>query len=250
MSAQRASLVRDQVFDRKMEVIPDFVFDERVAHAFDDMAGRSIPAYDLLHTLSASLIANYAQTGSTIYDLGCSTGSFLLRLLMQLPQGAFRYVGVDQSDEMLKRAEIKLGPVGEADVELRCEDISKTAVHNASACVLHYTLQFCAPERRLAILQNVYRGMLPGGCLIVSEKVRHEPASVESLMTAHYYEFKRRNGYSELEIAQKREALERVMRPFTIDENQALFRAAKFTTFELIQKSYHFTTWLAVKDRQ
>jgi tRNA (cmo5U34)-methyltransferase len=79
------------------------------------------------------------------------------------------------------------------------------------------------------------------------EKVLGESSTFNRLFINHYYELKRRNGYSDLEIAQKREALENVLVPYRLEENREMLRAQGFRHVDVFWKWYNFCGILAMK---
>ena len=64
--------------------------------------------------------------------------------------------------------------------------------------------------------------------LIVSEKVRFADEWQQNYFDHTHTAYKRANGYSALEVAQKRAALEHVLIPDRIEDHEARFRAAGF----------------------
>jgi tRNA (cmo5U34)-methyltransferase len=227
----------------------DFDFGEDTAAVFDDMLGRSVPFYDEIQRMVAELAADFAQDGA-IYDLGCSTCTTFLRIAPLLPAGSkARFVGIDSSPDMLAVARRKLDELdAPLRVELREADLDRGAeVADATVVLLVLTLQFVRPLNRDRLLAQVYRGLRPGGCLILVEKVLGETPLWNRLFIRHYHELKRRNGYSELEIAQKREALENVLVPYRLEENCDLLARHGFESADVFFKWYNFCGLIAVK---
>jgi len=159
-----------------------------------------------------------------------------------------QFLGIDSSEPMLTRCRNRLEAQNLLErVDLRCGDISETALPQASFVVLHYTLQFISPELREDLLRRIHEALLPGGALLLTEKVICQECKLDELFVKLYYDMKRRNGYSELEIAQKRRALEDVLVPLTLDENVSLLEKAGFERVEIHSKWLNFTSLLAVK---
>lgn len=239
---------RDEVFKRPQRAVSDFAFGEKVASVFDDMLLRSVPFYEEMQRMIAELAADFAVDGTNVYDLGCSTGTTILNLSRHVPQDV-TYVGVDNSEEMLKRCRAKLaeGRLPRPHT-LLCADLNRTCpVDNASVVLMVLTLQFIRPLQRERLLAQIHRGMTDNGCLIVVEKVLGEDSLFNRLFIKHYYEFKQRNGYSRLEIAQKREALENVLVPYKLLENRELFLRSGFRFCDTFFKWYNFAGLIAVK---
>jgi tRNA (cmo5U34)-methyltransferase len=230
--------------------VKDFDFGRDTAQVFDDMLGRSVPFYEEQQRMIAELAADFAAPGTVIYDLGCSTCTSFLQIGRALPAGTdVRFVGFDSSAEMLERAKAKLG---EAEFpwpyELRLADLdSGVETPRASVVLLILTLQFVRPLNRERLIRGICEGLAENGCLILVEKVLGEHSTFNRLFIKHYYEMKRRNGYSELEIAQKREALENVLVPYRLLENRELLRSQGFQHVDVFFKWYNFCGIIAIK---
>jgi len=241
---------KDDLFARTARREGDFVFDESVAAVFDDMLERSVPFYVEQQAMIAELARRHWREGSLVVDLGCSTGTTLVSICSQLPD--VRAVGVDNSAPMVDRARTTLAARGlddrvdlvEADLEVGLADLDLGA---ASVVTICWTLQFLEPSGRRSLLREVHDLLVPGGALLVTEKVAPPDARAVDLFTDLYYEFKRRNGYSRTEIARKREALEGVLVPLTVDGNLELLRSAGFESPSTFFQWYPFAAFLAVK---
>jgi len=226
----------------------DFEFGVETAKVFDDMVERSVPFYSEIQRMMVELAGDFATESSSLYDLGCATGTTLAVLDAPLPAGV-TFIGVDNSASMLAKAEEKLKALGTArNWRLVNSDLNELPpIENASVVLLCLTLQFVRPLRRERIMRQICDGMLPQGGLILVEKVTATDSRVNRLFINHYYDMKRRHGYSDLEIAQKREALENVMIPYRLDENVELLRNAGFATVEPFFTWYNFCGLLAIK---
>ncbi len=113
--------------------------------------------------------------------------------------------------------------------------------------IMNYTLQFIPRDRRLGLVKKIYDSLNTGGVFIFSEKIVSSNTSVNDLLTDLYYDFKRRNGYSELEISQKREALENVLIPLTAEEQMELLQKAGFVKCEVLFRWYNFACFIGIK---
>ncbi|MDH5359513.1 MAG: carboxy-S-adenosyl-L-methionine synthase CmoA [Gammaproteobacteria bacterium] len=236
---------RDQIYAEPLAAVTDFRFDENVVKVFPDMINRSVPGYSTLVNLIGVLALNYVQPGSRIYDLGCSLGASTLSMLHHLQGIECHYVAVDNSTAMIERAKALL-PAGQ-DVSLICADIQDVLIEDASVVVMNFTLQFLNPEERLTILQNIYRGLRPGGVLILSEKIQlPEPEQDHRFIELHH-QFKKANGYSELEISQKRSALEKVLIPESVETHTRRLQQAGFARVETWYQCLNFVSLLAQK---
>jgi tRNA (cmo5U34)-methyltransferase len=239
---------KDQVFKEEIEQASDFKFGANVANVFDDMVNRSVPYYGEIQRMMAELAADHAKEGSDVYDLGCSTGTTMIGM-DTLVNPKVRFVGIDDSREMLDKCKLKLSEIGfSREYELRCADLSQgVKVNNASVVVLCLTLQFVRPIYREQLLKNIYDGLNSGGVLILVEKILAEESDFNRDFIKYYYNYKRRNNYSELEISQKREALENVLIPYKLSEDIAILRDRGFINCEVFFKWYNFAGIIAVK---
>ena len=239
---------KDEVFRDEIEKASDFKFGENVAKVFDDMVNRSVPYYGEIQRMMAELATDHAKEGSDVYDLGCSTGTTMIGMDTMVNQ-SIRFIGVDDSQEMLDKCKSKLMELGfSRDYELRCADLGQgIKVENASVVVLCLTLQFVRPIYREQLLKNIYDGLNSGGVLILVEKILAEESNFNRDFIDYYYNYKRRNQYSEMEISQKREALENVLVPYKLSENITLLRDKGFAHCEVFFKWYNFAGLIATK---
>lgn len=239
---------KDEVFKSDIEKASDFKFGANVAKVFDDMVNRSVPYYGEIQRMMAELAADYAREETFVYDLGCSTGTTMIGMdTMVTPN--IKFIGVDDSQEMLDKCKSKLMELGfSRPYELRCADLGQgIKIENASVVVLCLTLQFVRPINRDRLLQDIYKGLNPGGVLILVEKILAEESNFNRDFINYYYNYKRRNNYSEMEISQKREALENVLVPYKLSENITLLRDKGFAHCEVFFKWYNFAGLIAVK---
>lgn len=226
----------------------DFAFNERVAEVFDDMLSRSIPHYRSVIDGMAQLLAALLPTGATIYDLGCSTGTTLLELCRCLPAKQFCYIGIDNAQAMLDKARMKSVMFKKSNLlTFRQGDITTSPLPDAAGILCNYTMQFLRPVTRQAFVSRLYANLPPGGVLLLSEKNIAHASKLNRAFISAYHEFKRGQGYSELEIAAKREALENVLVPFSLEENIAMLRQAGFKEIEVFFKWFNFSSLVALK---
>lgn len=240
---------KDQVFKEEIQKSSDFKFGATVAKVFDDMVNRSVPYYGEIQRMMAEQAADYAQAGTDVYDLGCATGTTLIGMNATIAE-TIRFIGIDDSPEMLAKCRSKLEEAGfKRPFELRVADLnSSVGISNASVVVLCLTLQFVRPIYREKLLKSIYDGLCSGGVLMLVEKILTENSAFNRDFIKYYYDYKRRNHYSELEIAQKREALENILIPYKLSENIALLRDTGFAHCEVFFKWYNFSGLIAYKD--
>jgi len=238
---------KDSIFDVE-HISEDFVFNERVAQVFDDMLDRSVPFYqEVIHSI-ARILSAALEDNSSIVDLGCATGATLLQLSSLLEQKQFHYTGIDNSPAMLDKAQLKSELFSKQDsLHFVQGDIMEVEQPDTSAFILNYTLQFIRPLNREPFLKKLYSNLVPGGICILSEKtISHHPGLNRSFIDI-YHKFKKERGYSELEIAKKREALENVLIPCSLEENRSMLQSAGFVEVEPFFQWFNFVSFLAVK---
>ena len=243
--------MKDKIFSDGKPRGSDFQFDSAVAQVFDDMLVRSVPFYLEQQSMIADIAEKFWVSGTNVYDLGCSTGTTLINLCRRI-SGASCFVGYDNSFPMLQKARRRIKKAGlETKIELRSGDLNgKLAVielENAGVVTMCWTLQFIRPLQRDKLVRWIHRGLVDNGVLIVSEKVLTQSSSMNRFFIDFYYNFKRKNGYSEMEISKKREALENVLIPYQIDENIELFRRNGFKIVDTFFQWYNFVGFLCVK---
>ena len=243
---------RDDIFTSTAARGSDFQFTEEVANVFDDMLARSVPFYLEQQSLIEEVARKFWIPGTAVVDLGSSTGTTLIRLADQLGPEA-RLIGYDNSEPMLERARGNADKAGMGDrIEFKFADLngnlSDVSIEGASIVIICWTLQFIRPLRRDILIKKIYDGLEDGGALIVTEKVLTNDSNMNRFFIEFYYDFKRRNGYSEEEIMKKREALENVLIPYRFDENFELFRSNGFQTVETFFQWYNFAGFLCVKN--
>lgn len=238
----------DRIFANPLASIPDFRFDDSVAAVFPDMIQRSVPGYQAIISMIGELAGRYAQPNSICYDLGCSLGAATLAMRHGISSEGCRIVSVDNSRAMLDRAvTILRQDQATVPVDLRCEDVIDTQIAKGSVVVLNFTLQFIPLAERAKLIKSVYDGLLPGGVLIMSEKVSFSDPQHQALMTELHHNFKRANGYSDLEISQKRSALEKVLLPETLATHQQRCKQAGFASMDVWFQCFNFASMLAIK---
>lgn len=219
-----------------------FRFDESVARVFADMVRRSVPGYELV-AQAGGLVAAQLGGGGKCYDLGCSLGEGLAAVRRVLPP-AVPCVGVDNSPSMLRGCARRLRRMGLMDgVELRCEDMCDTRIENAALVLMNYSLQFVPPRRRMALLRRVAAGLRPGGLLLLSEKLA---GPGDGMLAQMHAGFKRAQGYSDMELARKRDALERVLVPDSLATHRRRLRRLGLGCTVWLQ-CFNFVSILAAK---
>lgn len=238
----------DRLFAKSLANARGFRFDESVVRVFPDMISRSVPGYELVIPMLAMLARRYAQDDSNIYDLGCSLGAASLAMSHSVRAQGTEIIAVDNSAAMVSRCRQVLAEnPGKVPVVVRLENILDTHIENASVVVLNFTLQFLEREQRQALINKISVGMCAGGALILSEKICFSNAREQTDQANWHEDFKRTQGYSELEIAQKRNALEAVLQPDTEAKHLERFKAAGLNHPRRWFQCFSFASYIAIR---
>ena len=238
---------RDDLFASPLSDSGLFRFDASVASVFPDMINRSVPGYATVVGMTGTLAAQHARPGSQIYDLGCSWGASLLSVAREPACDRCELIGIDNSESMLEQASNHLAQFPEAKrIQLQHADVLDTPLHNASVVIMNYTLQFIPIEEREGLLKRIREAMMPGDVLILSEKLTlPDPRLNEYLIDLHH-DFKRQQGYSDLEIAQKRQALEDVLVPETRQTHVERLQKVGFSRCDVWFQCLNFGSLIAI----
>ena len=239
---------RDKVFAEKKDRIEPFAFNREVTAVFDDMLNRSVPLYQESIERQAQMSQAFFQEKTRIYDLGCSHGNLGVLIAEQFGSIPFTMVGVDSSYPMIEKYQARLNKIENAHrIDLVCGLLEDIQIENASVVLINLTLQFLALSKRDKLIEKIFQGLLPRGILLVTEKIIAPSLSINELEQDFYRRFKRENGYSELEISQKRDALEKVLIPETIEIHQQRFLDAGFSAVDVWVKWFNFASMIAIK---
>jgi tRNA (cmo5U34)-methyltransferase len=239
---------KDSIYANPIAELTAFSFDDEVARVFPDMIKRSVPGYTTIIAMTGLMAGKFSTADSNVFDLGCSLGASTLAMRQHIQSEGCRILGVDNSPAMIERchAVIETDTHG-TPVDLYCQDILDTSVENASVVVLNFTLQFIPLEQRETLIQRISKGLRPGGILILSEKVLFADPHLNELNIELHHQFKRANGYSDLEIAQKRSALEDVLIPETLDTHKQRIASAGFNSCDVWFQCFNFASLVALK---
>lgn len=238
----------DAIYAEQLGNIPPFAFDQAVAAVFPDMIARSAAGYTLSLPLIALWAAEYAQPDSRIYDLGCSLGATTVAMRQRVTQPC-HFVAVDNSPAMVARCRALLDEQPTPAVELLQADVRDVPIDNASVVVLNLVLMFLPVADRLPLLKRIYHGLRPGGILIVAEKTKAADAATQARITTIHHAWKRANGYSDLEVSQKRTALENVLVPDSAETHITRLKQAGFDPIDQWQQTLNFVAMTAHKPR-
>jgi len=244
----------DTLYATHLEKVDQFSFNQQVVNVFPDMINRSVPGYqtiiDGIGKLAALHIKRNAITQATIYDLGCSLGSVSLSVAKHINNKAARIIGIDNSEAMIAQCRQHISAFNFSDsIELYFGDLTEVNISNCDIVVMNFTLQFIDRKKRDSIIQKIFDALKPGGMLILSEKIKHDEGELDQVLVSLHHDFKRENGYSDLEISQKRSALEDVMILDSVSTHQARLVQAGFTSSSLWFQQYNFMSLLAIKGK-
>ena len=243
---------RDTLFASPLGDIASFRFNADVVDVFPDMITRSVPGYETIIAITATFAERYVQADSRCYDLGCSLGASTIAMRHGIKAPGCTIVAVDNSAHMIDRCktvltEDSLTTKHNVAVEVICGDILSREISKASMVVMNFTLQFIPPEYRQMLIQRIYDGLAPGGILVLSEKIAFADQNLNELMIDLHHAFKRANDYSELEISQKRTALENVLLPETLTAHRQRLSNAGFQSIDVWFQCFNFASLLAIK---
>ena len=235
---------KDRVFAKPLSDVKAFEFNEDVTRVFQDMITRSVPGYELLLQMIALYASVFVRDKSNIYDLGCSLGEVSRLIAEQTRKLDCAIIAVDNSPSMIRKCQ-QFGESG--NIDWRCDDIQNIEISNASMVVLNLTLLFIDRDQRQSLITGIARGLNEGGVLVLSEKVLLDPELENQRMVQLHQAFKKMRGYSDLEISQKRTALENVLLPDSQAMHQQRLKQAGFSEVYQCFRCFNFVSYLAIK---
>lgn len=237
--------MRDNLFNANID-IADFRFDKEVVEVFDDMVRRSVPGYDSMIQMIGLIARMYGQDNTNYYDLGSSTGAISLAIALNNKHQKNTFFAIDNSEEMVSKCKQNLESKID-NLQATCADINQIQIENASIVVLNLTLQFIDVKDRSNLIKKIYEGLNPGGVLIISEKIHFEDKETQDQITNLHIDFKKENGYSELEIANKRQAIENVLITDTKAIHIERLKDSGFKDTSCFFQCLNFVSFLSVK---
>ena len=237
--------MRDNLFNANID-IADFRFDKEVVEVFDDMVRRSVPGYDSMIQMIGLIARMYGQDNTNYYDLGSSTGAISLAIALNNKHQKNTFFAIDNSEEMVSKCQQNLESKID-NLQAICADINQIHIENASIVVLNLTLQFIDVKDRSNLIKKIYEGLNPGGVLIISEKIHFEDKETQDQITNLHIDFKKENGYSELEIANKRQAIENVLITNTKAIHIERLKDSGFKDTSCFFQCLNFVSFLSVK---
>lgn len=241
---------QDTLFKQE-QALHDFKFNAAVANVFPDMIKRSAPGYATIVEHIGLLAPHFAKDNTVLYDLGSSLGavSMVLRLATQI-HGA-RVIAIDSSTAMIEKSKefFKAQSMMHESllpIEVKLADILEEEYLPSSLIALNFTLQFIDPAQRLGLLKKLRHSLVAGGALFLSEKIYFEDQEIQARLNELHIAFKRAHGYSELEISQKRQSIENVMKIDTFKIHEARLKEAGFSEVILWFSCLNFCSILAL----
>jgi tRNA (cmo5U34)-methyltransferase len=240
--------MKDELYKKPLEKVEKFEFSRDVVNVFDDMISRSVPQYELNQMMTAEMALEFYQENTEFYDLGCSTGKTAKILDKTFGNQNFNYTGIDNSAPMIEECKKIQSLVSENHrLQFICGDIENFTYTNAGVVIANYTFQFIQPDHRLPLLKNIYNSLKNKGVLLLCEKVYENDSELSDHFIKMHHKMKKSYGYSELEIIQKRDAIENVLVPNETLENLDLLKTAGFDSAAIYHKWYNFASYIAFK---
>jgi len=239
---------QDQLYSQPREAITNFAFDQSVVDVFEDMIGRSVPGYSTLLSMFPVISRNFVKEHTRCYDLGCSLGASTLAMAQGIDQSGVSILAVDNSPAMVEKCKhIIHKHVSNIEVEVRESDVCELPIENASMVIMNFTLQFIEETLRAALIKKIFDGMNDSGVFILSEKIKLDDAVEQSRQISLHHAFKKANGYSDLEVSQKRSALENVLVPETVEQHTSRLKTAGFSEVFVWFQCFNFVSIMAIK---
>lgn len=241
-------MIQDKLYATKKSSLSKFSFNEQVVDVFPDMINRSVPGYQNMIAGIGKIANLLCDETPVIYDLGCSLGSVSLSIAKTTAHKKPRIIGVDNSDAMIDRCKQHIDTFSFGHyIRLITADLVSLSLEPCNMVVLHFTLQFVAIEKRQSVIDEIYNKLSVKGVLVLSEKVSISENELDKTFIELHHEFKRENGYSDLEISQKRTALEDVMKLDTIETHKTRLTNAGFSKITVWYQHFNFLSIIAIK---
>jgi tRNA (cmo5U34)-methyltransferase len=238
----------DDIYAKPQTTPTDFVFDQQVVNVFEDMIRRSVPGYSMMLELIGLITQRYVKEGTNIYDLGCSLGASTFAIVHNLPYSNCSVIAIDKSEEMIEQCRRNIAvDKNTYTVDVICCDVMDAMFNNASLVVMNLTLQFIPLHERETLVSRLYSGLNKGGILVLSEKIMAESKNDDEVLIDLFHDFKRKQGYSDLEVAQKRDAIENILIPETLEQHRSRLLNAGFSQVIPWFQSFNFMSLIAIK---
>ncbi len=238
----------DKIYSQSQKLVEAFQFDEQVAKVFTDMIHRSVPGYSMMLDMLGVLAEKTVQPNTYCYDLGCSLGASTLAIRKNIKADNCKIIAIDNSTAMIERGQQVINlDQSIIPVEILCKDILDISFESSSLVSMNLTLQFIQQEQRLPLLTRIADSLTEGGALFLSEKLCFSDNKEQEYLTELHHQFKKHQGYSDLEIAQKRSAIENVLIPETLETHQQRLSEAGFSKVIIGMQCLNFVCLIAYK---
>lgn len=238
----------DDIYRQQLRNIEDFAFDKNVSAVFEDMIDRSVPGYRTLIANIGPIAKYFLQSDTNCYDLGCSHGAATLSIYNAISDRSIQFLAIDNAPAMIEKCRQNISKQqASASIRTQLSDIQDIKIENASFVLLNLTLQFVPLEQRQRVIEGIYQGLNKGGACLLTEKVVAADPETDRLLQELHENFKSANDYSQLEISQKRKALENVLLRESIASHQQRFYDAGFTLVTSWFQCMNFVSMIAVK---
>lgn len=238
----------DRLYSSNKADLSPFKFTQAVVDVFPDMINRSVPGYQTIVNGIGKMSSRVLKEGSKVYDLGCSLGNVSLSIAKQNLDKSLSIVAIDNSAAMIERCSqhVRAFHYG-SKIKVEQGDITQLSLQDCDMVVINFTLQFVSPSLRQGLIDDIFRALKPGGMVVISEKVSINNLPLNELMIDLHHEFKRENGYSDLEISQKRSALESVMKLDSFDTHKQRLISAGFPSASIWFQHFNFLSFCGIK---
>lgn len=239
----------DRIFQQSSSWV-DFAFDEQVVHVFPNMISRSVPGYWEVNQKTAVWAKHFYQPNTLIYDLGASLGAASWGIAQLCQQYNPPIIAVEKSAAMVKKLQENLAISGfEHQITVQEADICEIAFQPCSIVVCNYCLQFVCPTQREALLQRIFHALLPGGVLLLAEKISMETPEEDYSIRQLHHEWKAEQGYTLNEIEQKSRSIANVMPVDKLSVHVERLKKLGFHSVVQWNQQFNFVALLAQKSR-
>ena len=221
-----------------------WTFSGKVAQNFDKHISKSVPYYHWSHQLGLNISDFFLKNNSNVYDLGCSTGSFLEMIAKRHSKKKINFHGIDEVKEMINWAKNKNK---NKNIKFLNKNIINYKLKKSEFITSFYTIQFIPPAKRQAIFNKIFNSLNWGGGFLFFEKVRAPDARFQDIMSLIYNDYKLDQGYNAKEIIEKSRSLKGVMEPFSSKANFEMLKRAGFKDSMSVFKFVCFEGFLAIK---
>ena len=216
-----------------------------IEKSFENHISTSVPMYNEAHEIALNISDFFLKDNSKVLDIGCSTGSFLKKLILRTKKKNLKLIGVDNTSSMIKFCKKK----NSKKIKFFCQDYLKFRKSKSKYDFISafFTLSFVSPPQRQIFMNKIFKELNWGGAFVLFEKIRGPDARFQDIFNLTYQEFKLSKGLSKEEIVNKSRSLKGIMEPFSDAGNIALLKRAGFSDITGIFQWMCFKGYLAIK---